>query len=465
MDFTSALICVLFTTLAASYAWGMRGAVIGGEKGAMLPGAFIGLILAWFSGGGIREYFWIPTAAGLMGMTFGGIEPYGETIGMVLHRGRVDYRPIKGYTGLTMKGALWFSLCGGFIAISMASLSGEYYSATDLIIFCLFIPVVQQIGYRIFNCPYDREKGIYPRIFYSLTKREEWGSNLALLIAMLAMTVIKGDDFALAMICGGFFFGAVGWIAAMKSYKLAVFPLKNGKYLFGVLYRKNLVDGWKLMEFVLGAFGGFGLSLAFCFSFDIVEKYNESITLNGARLANGMTDCLLSAVCVACVICILIINIYQFVCNRKNKKVNYFVCDLIERPLYNVIPMLLIFMGSLTSAKIMTVFMLIFVCAVKCVLDRFEKSKLLFFSQAISLAVCVAMLTGCFYNLYSAFHIILAGTVPYVIAEFVWAAWENARQKKSFKRLITETSIATVYPFFVLQSVTLLIVSWKIFSF
>ena len=61
----------------------MRGAVIGGEKGAMLPGAFIGLILAWFSGGGIRECFWIPAAAGLMGMTFGGIEPYGETIGMV----------------------------------------------------------------------------------------------------------------------------------------------------------------------------------------------------------------------------------------------------------------------------------------------------------------------------------------------------------------------------------------------
>lgn len=101
MDFSTALLCVIFTTFASCYAWGMRGAVIGGEKGAMLPGAFIGLILALFSGGTISEYFWIPAAAAAMGMTYGGTEPYGETIGMVLHRDR----PIKGYTGLAMKGA------------------------------------------------------------------------------------------------------------------------------------------------------------------------------------------------------------------------------------------------------------------------------------------------------------------------------------------------------------------------
>ena len=75
MEFSTALICVLFTTFAASYAWGMRGAVIGGEKGAILPGAFIGLILAWFAGGEIRNCFWIPAAAAAMGMSYGGIEP------------------------------------------------------------------------------------------------------------------------------------------------------------------------------------------------------------------------------------------------------------------------------------------------------------------------------------------------------------------------------------------------------
>ena len=195
MSISDAIICVLFTTLAASYAWGMRGTVIGGEKGAMLPGAFIGLILAWFSDGGIRENFWIPAAAGLMGMTFGGTEPYGETIGMVLHRGRPDYNPRKGCFGLAFKGALWFSICGGFIAISLASMSKTVYSTLDPVIFMIFVPVIQQIGYRIFNQPYDKEKRIYPRIFYSLTRREEWGSNLALLILMIAFAVIKLDFF------------------------------------------------------------------------------------------------------------------------------------------------------------------------------------------------------------------------------------------------------------------------------
>ena len=105
-------------------------------KRAMLPGVFVGTILAWFSGGEIRENFWIIAAAGLMGMTFGGIETYGETIGMVLHRGTSDYKPIKGYTGLAVKGALWFSLCGGFIAFAFSAMSGKVYSTADIIIFC-----------------------------------------------------------------------------------------------------------------------------------------------------------------------------------------------------------------------------------------------------------------------------------------------------------------------------------------
>ncbi|MEE1011418.1 MAG: hypothetical protein U0L11_05205, partial [Acutalibacteraceae bacterium] len=67
MGFFDIMLCIVFTTLVASYGWGMRGAVIGGEKGAMLPGVFIALVLAWFSGGAIRENFVIVAAAGLMG--------------------------------------------------------------------------------------------------------------------------------------------------------------------------------------------------------------------------------------------------------------------------------------------------------------------------------------------------------------------------------------------------------------
>lgn len=464
MNISDMIICILFTTLAASYAWGMRGTVIGGEKGAMLPGAFIGLFLAWFSGGAIRENFWIPAAAGLMGMTFGGTEPYGETIGMVLHRGSPGYNPVKGYFGLAFKGALWFSICGGFISISLASMSNSIYLTRDLLIFMILVPVIQQAGYRIFNQPYDKEKGIYPKIFYSLTRREEWGSNLALLIAMSAFAVIKGDNFALAMIAGGFFFGAVGWLAAMKLYVLSAFPMKNGKYILGKLKEKNLVDGWKIMEFTLGAIGGFGLALTYCVRFEFVEKYNEMIALNGMKTLSGTAEYSVAFLCAALALGIVMVNLYSLLNEKKGKEINSFVCDLIERPLYNVIPMMLIFLGSRFAAVYSTVFMLVFVLAVKCVFDRFPEAKLLPLGAVILTAVCSAVFAGCFYpDLCTPMNVVLIGTVPYLITELICVAWKVTSKGGKASEVMLKTAFVTVYPFMVIQSILIIFISLKIF--
>ncbi len=464
MNIPDMIICILFTTLAASYAWGMRGTVIGGEKGAMLPGAFIGMILAWFSDGAIRENFWIPAAAGLMGMTFGGTEPYGETIGMVLHRGRPDYNPCKGYFGLAFKGALWFSICGGFIAISLASMSNIIYSTRDLLIFMILVPVIQQIGYRIFNQPYDKEKGIYPKIFYSLTRREEWGSNLALLIAMIAFAVIKGDDFTLAMVAGGFFFGAVGWLAAMKFYVLSAFPMKNGKYILGKLKEKNLVDGWKIMEFTLGSIGGFGLALTYCVRFEFVEKYNETIALNGIRTLPESIEKFMPVMCAVFALGIIWVNLYSMICERKGKKINSFVCDLIERPLYNVLPMIFALLGSRFTAIYSTVFMLVFVLAVKCIFDRFPESKLLPLGAVILTAVCSIAFAGCFYPEYcTPFNIIIIGTVPYLITELICVVWKSRKKDGKVSDAVLKMPFATVFPFMTVQSILIIILSLKIF--
>ena len=464
MSISDMIICVLFTTLAASYAWGMRGTVIGGEKGAMLPGAFIGLILAWFSGGAVRENFWIPAAAGLMGMTFGGTEPYGETIGMVLHRGRPDYNPAKGFFGLAFKGALWFSICGGFIAISLASMSKSVYSNHDLLIFMLLVPAIQQIGYRIFNQPYDKEKGIYPRIFYSLTRREEWGSNLALLIAMIAFAVIKGDDFTLAMITGGFFFGAIGWFVAMKFYEISAFPMKNGKYILGKLSEKHLVDGWKIMEFTLGAIGGFGLALTYCVRFEFVEKYNELIALNGIRTIPETLEKFIPLICIVFALGIVAVNLCAMICERNGKQINSFKCDITERAFYNLLPMVLVLLGSRFAAIFSTVFMLVFVLAVKCVFDRFSESKLLPLAAVILTAVCSVVFVGCFYPEYcTPFNIVLIGTVPYLITELICVIWKAPRNSRKASDVILKTSFATVYPFMVLQSILIIFISLKIF--
>ena len=64
----STVIYVLIISVALSYGWGMRGALIGGEKGALLPGALLGMFLALFSGiETLSSNFYIFAAAGAPG--------------------------------------------------------------------------------------------------------------------------------------------------------------------------------------------------------------------------------------------------------------------------------------------------------------------------------------------------------------------------------------------------------------
>lgn len=456
MDFANAVMCIVFSTFAVSYGWGMRGALIGGEKGAMLPGALIGLVLGWFSGLGTIG----TAAAGLIGMTFGGTETYGETIGFVLHRGKEDYNPKKGYAGLSLKGGLWFAICGGFIGIS---LSYGVYSDSDIYIFCLLIPVMQLVGYWLNNTPYNPAKNKFPKRYFSRTRREEWGGNLLMLIAMAMMADLRDDYFTLIMMAGGFVFGAIGWVVAMRAYVAAVYPLKNGKYLFGKLYHKGLIDGWKLMEFILGAFGGFGLSLAFCLGYDFIEAYREKASYEGAEFVSEYVSGWIPVFCTVCILGILAVNATAFICDRRGKSLNSFVTDHVERPLYNVIPLMFVLAGDGFSARVMTAFMLIFVCILKCLFDHYINKKIL----ALNLALTAVLLIFA-ENIMRAttpFLIVLAGTVPYLAAELIYTFYRQTKNGKTVRDILTKTSFATVYPCLAVMSAVLIAVSYKIFGF
>ncbi len=465
MNFTSAVVCVLFVMLASSYGWGMRGTVIGGEKGAMLPGAFIGLVLAWFAGGGIKENFWFAAAAGLMGMTYGGSETYGETLGFVIHHEPGCYRPVKGYAGVFLKGALWFSICGGFIALSITSMAGDMYSKADLIIFCLLIPAFQLLGYHIFNTPYDSEKGIHPKCYYSRTRREEWGGNLVTLIALIAMAIIKGDSLMLSMICGGFLGGGIGWLVALRFYEISVYPMRSGKYLFDSFFRKGIYDGWKTMEFTLGAIGGAGIAVGFCTSYENVEKINTLIATVGRNALPDSVEAVMPFAAAAVALGIVAVNAYGFYCDKKDKNINDFLSDRIERTIYNVIPMIMVLIGSVYAARLMTAFMLVLVCGIKCVFERFKNTKMMPLFGTLVFALCIAVFAGdIILGGYSPFEIIVAGTVPYLVAEFLHAISKGRRKEKSVADAITKTAFATVYPCFLIMCAVLYAVSFKIFG-
>lgn len=455
MSLSEMIMCIFLTTLAASYGWGMRGSLIGGEKGAMLPGALIALVLGWFFGyGGVSA-----AAAGLMGMTFGGTETYGETIGLVLHRGKEDYNPVRGYIGLAFKGALWFAICGAFIGIEM---SYAVYEDSEIYLFCLLIPVMQIVGQLIFNRPFNPPKNKFPLIYFSKTRREEWGGNLLMLIALVIMAALKKDYFTLILISGGFVFGAIGWLVGMKAFVATVFPLKNGKYLFGKLYHKGIIDGWKFMEFTLGAFGGFGLSLAFCLGYDYVEIYQDRISLNGVEFVDEHLSDWIPVIFIACIIGIVAVNLISYICEKKGKEVNSYILDHIERPLYNVIPMMFVLVGA--AGDFVTVFMLVFVVVNKLVFDRFKKVN--FISILIGTGVCVATFmyfSGRIGGVKS-IDVVIAGTVPYIVGEIIWILSKKGRNGMPLKDALTKTAFATVFPTFVIMSVILVILSAKIFA-
>lgn len=407
-------------SFSVSYSWGMRGTVIGGEKGAMLPGLLAGLIPALFAGGEIARYFYIPAAAGLIGMSFGGIEPYGETIGFVLNEGSSRKMKIKGYCGLALKGALWFGICGGIIGISLSCM-GCRYSVRSVIILCALIPFAQFSGYNLFNRPYNKENSKRPLIYFSEDSREEWGSNAGLIILITVFALIKKDLISLTLLSCGFVSGALGWVFAITFYYYSVYPFRNGFELFKRMKSSKRADGWKNMEFSLGAVGGAGLALGFLLCKKEINSLNNQIKICG--LFSPLKGTVQYVYCVFIVLFILIaaVNSYEYFCSKKGKGYNSFVFDCIERPLFNVIPLVFVFLCSVEAARLMTVFMLVFVLCVKCCFDRFESKKAMPVIFGIALVVCVCVFAGdVILGGYNAFWLIFAGGLPYWFAEIIF---------------------------------------------
>ena len=105
--------------------------------------------------------------------------------------------------------------------------------------------------------------------------------------------------------------------------------------------------------------------------FEFVEKYNESIALNGIRTLPDSVEKFMPFICAFFAFGIVGVNLYSMISERKNRDFNSFLCDRIERVFYNILPMVFVLLGSRFAAVYSTVFMLVFVLAVKCIFDRF----------------------------------------------------------------------------------------------
>ena len=369
----SILVAVLFAGFAVSYGWGIRGFVIGGEKGALLPGALMGIAVAFFAMGEQGRDFWMFfAAAGALTMFYGGTETYAQTMSFLLSRdkeGPYFNQLKKGVVGIFLKGGLWFSIPGFVLALLPTALTGAYRIWEVILLFASF-PVVAFIGTKIFNVPYDKAKGIHPKLYFSLDRREEWGSNVMIILVLTVFSLVKGDFYALGAGFVGFIVGGFGFLIGLVLYDI---QRRHGDKIFGKrLNSKGYIDGWKIMEHAFGAFSGGGLMLYFVLTSPHFIKVLKGVSLVNLPLVNDKYLC--ASVCLV----LMCLTALQYplgaYLEKKGKHVDISVFEQLERPLWSAVPLIFIFLGSPSAAAFGTFGTLAFALCEKCAVEWYERS-------------------------------------------------------------------------------------------
>ncbi len=439
------LFFIITVSIAVSYGWGMRGMIIGGERGAVLPGALLGMFLALFSGSElIAQNFFVFAAAGALGMAYGGFEPYADTMSFILKHDDPLYNPKKGYLGLMLKGTNWFGICGAVLGISFSSVLGGYYSTVSLVVFIALIPVMQAVGIKIFNKPFDRKNNIFPKIYISRDSREEWGGNLITLVCLLIFTLANRDFYAFFFSIVGIFGGAVGWCIAIKLYDFQLHPMKNGKYFFGKT--QPVIDGWKIMEYSLGAFTGL------CFAIYFFATKNtmlaERLDASDGVLRNSLGD-KGSLIFAYVTVAVIFLTAIQYIDAKAIKKIPFRFFEVAERAAMFALPMIGVMLGSSKMSELVAFFMIVCFASEKVIFERSRNihgTRKLITNIAFGIVAAAALITQIFVNLPPVVYILFY-TFYYIAAE------NSTWYKKDYKG-----SRILVNAWFILQSLYLIAV-------
>ena len=471
METQNVLAFFAISMVTMCFGWGMRGSAIGGEKGAMLPGAFMGILCVWYTGSDLlMENVFLFAAACALGYFYGGMEPYGSTMSLVLHHNEPRYNPSLGYLALAFKGSIWSGLGAGFLGVSFSAMSGKVYKWYDFVIFFALVPILQEIGYRIFNTPYDPENGRMPKVGFSEDSREEWGRNVVIVAELLIMAAVRRDLFTIIMWSGGALFGAIGWVIGITLYDKQCHTRKNGKHLFGRLDEIGVIDGWKMMELVQGLAQGLGISVAFIVGWPLAKEnlsYAESVNLLWHPIPQNV-DTVLSWV--FCVLIILTIFLFIIPYRRNGNKitkafgeVDMNIVEVLERPCYMVGPLCLIMLGSTTMAGIICCFTMYYVIAQHDGLERYWDYKGIRLIRIFLILVGAVLLAVQAVRGYTLWETWVFYCVGYLIFEFFFMfrpklVAENRKKTKTFRDFVVSFGCSsTVYPSYLLMMTALLI--------
>lgn len=492
MDILRDVLFVLFATLACSWGWGMRGTTIGGEKGAMLPGALLGLSIAVFSASDVLyENFFLLSGMGAVAMYCGGNMTYGETF-----RFSMESRPApnmkKGMLALFVKGGIWFGVFSAVIGLYISFLSGLYYSLFDIIALFLLIPSFSLLGYYIFNKPYNKEKGTFPRVYFSVTRKETWGGLLGILCAFVAVAAVNLDVFTLIVATAGVLSGGIGWMIAQFMQVSVKYENRRGKFLFDRLRRKGFIESWKLMECTLGAFGGLGVSLCIVLCKSMFVTRLDAIEAGG--LFSFVSQDVSTAMAAAFALLLTLDTALYFIKSRPTKAeldrkleltlishedyerelpfatgedTNPLVTKIraaaekAEFGLYSTLPMMLMLLGSTQTAALVSFCVILLVEAQEQCFKNYKFFKKLYLWKIVLLggalaAAILQFVAGAVPNLPVT---MLLYTVVYEALELIEVRWRNIHPVGNGARLKMPPCAKGVHGYFITCCAVLLVIT------
>lgn len=227
---------LLFVGLAVALGWGLRGE-IGGEQGALIPGALLGLAIVIASGKKHwRDAAPVIAAAGALGMSLGGIQSYGILIGYT--QGIDMLNVTYGYLMLAVVGGLWGAFCAGIIGMT---LSDKKKSIPFWIFFLIALYISSIVSYFLLIKVF--------KLLMTPPRVENWAYVLGAVVALFVINFVQKEHKTCRLVLRGFLAGAIGF---MLGESLQVYGSFLGPHF----------DWWKVMEVSFGFILGIGIAYA-----------------------------------------------------------------------------------------------------------------------------------------------------------------------------------------------------------
>lgn len=436
---------LILITAAGSYGWGMRGTTIGGEKGAMLPGAIIGACIATFFNMNIALF----SALGAIGMYFGGCMTYGETLGLSMHEKRSPTFK-QGILGVAVKGLLWFAMFGEVIGTGIYAYN-DYYSLFQLIMIFVLVPLCSIVGLFLFNKPLNAKKGVFPKFYFSLTRQESWGAMFGAWICLFAISIVSKNTFAWVFSLGCAITGCAGFSIGQLLQVFSRQYAKDCRYPLSLLASSKYVSAWKIMECVFGAIGGLGAGISFIVARKFMIQF-DSVGSN--QVFDNATINVLYFVWLA----IIALDTMHFIVKLQGKKKKVFenIFEGIEPILYAALPFILICFGSEKTAVSVGGIILYLVLIQEIVFESDLKNKTGTIYKGFLLLSLIPIV---YFNIRDGYNDIVFVSVVYEIFTLIMFYFKNGYKEPNLKMKdnilsMLKSSLSTVHGYFIICLIT-----------